>query len=286
MQLAAAPDPLPSVTVSDREADLNSADEAADDDEVISALTPRVRTGTPQPSEVDPVDLTVVMPVYNEEASLGACGRSWTDALDGLGIDYRLLVIDDGSSDGTLGVLSELGAHPRVLGVTKTNEGHGPTILRGYRLAAATSTWVFQVDSDDEIPASAFASIWAARDGLDAVFGIRTGRDQPPDRKVISKVAALTARLLLRGRVTDVNVPYRLMRADALGPVLDALPADTFAPNVIISGALGRDPDRFTEVRVPHQDRAAGEVSIVGWGAVKAALRSFGQTVRLARAIR
>ena len=239
----------------------------------------------PDPTEVDHVDLTVVMPVYNEEASLGGCGRSWTDTLDDLCIDYRLLVINDGSKDSTAAVLADLATHPRVLGVTKDNEGHGPTILRGYRLAAATSTWVFQVDSDDEIPASAFRSVWDARAGNDAVFGVRTGRGQSPDRKLISKVAALTARVLLRGRVTDVNVPYRLMRADALRPVLDALPADTFAPNVVIAGALGRDTDRFSEVPVPHQDRAAGEVSIVGWGAIKAAMRSFHQTVRLARSI-
>ena len=239
----------------------------------------------PDPAEVDHVDLTVVMPVYNEEASLGGCARSWTQTLDDLGIDYRLLIVNDGSKDATADVLAELADHPRVLGVTKDNEGHGPTILRGYRLGVATSTWVFQVDSDDEIPASAFADVWAARDGVDAVFGLRTGRGQSPDRKLISKVAALTSRILLRGRVTDVNVPYRLMRAEVLAPVVAALPADTFAPNVVISGALGRDTDRFTEVPVPHQDRAAGEVSIVGWGAIKAAMRSFRQTVRLARSI-
>ena len=239
----------------------------------------------PDPAEVDHVDLTVVMPVYNEEASLGGCARSWTQTLDDLGIDYRLLIVNDGSKDATADVLAELADHPRVLGVTKDNEGHGPTILRGYRLGVATSTWVFQVDSDDEIPASAFADVWAARHDVDAVFGLRTGRGQSPDRKLISKVAALTSRVLLRGRVTDVNVPYRLMRAEVLAPVVAALPADTFAPNVVISGALGRDTDRFTEVPVPHQDRAAGEVSIVGWGAIKAAMRSFRQTVRLARSI-
>ena len=282
---------LASVVVSEpsSDPDLNSSGDSADEDEVISSTAPPmhrvVHEGMPAPSDVDRVELTVVMPVYNEEASLGACGRSWTDALDSLDIDYRLVVINDGSKDATLDVLADLAAQPRVLGVTKANEGHGPTILRGYRLAAATSDWVFQVDSDDEIPASAFADVWAAREGVDAVFGIRTGRGQSPDRKLISTIAGLTTRVLLRGRVADVNVPYRLMRADALAPVLDALPADTFAPNIVISGALGRDQSRFAEVPVPHQDRAAGEVSIVGWGAIKAAVRSFGQTVRLARSI-
>ena len=62
----------------------------------------------PDPAAIEHVDLTVVMPVYNEEASLGACGQSWADTLDGLGIDYRLLIVNDGSKDSTPDVLADL----------------------------------------------------------------------------------------------------------------------------------------------------------------------------------
>ncbi|MGI9622390.1 MAG: glycosyltransferase family 2 protein [Acidimicrobiales bacterium] len=237
------------------------------------------------PSTLRRCELTVIMPVYNEEASLPGCAASWLAELDQLGIDYRLLLIDDGSSDGTAGVLADLEPNDRVLAVSKSNEGHGPTILAGYRLGVRTSDWVFQVDSDDEIPANAFPDVWQARDGVDAVFGIRTGRDQSIDRRFISLTAAMTSRLLFRSRVTDVNVPYRLIRSEALAPILDALPDDTFAPNVVISGALGRNEAGFAEVEVPHEHRQAGEVSIVGWGAMRAAARSFGQTVRLVRTV-
>lgn len=267
-----------------RRYDLNIDAEDADENEVISAPDLRARTDLlNDPSSLPHCELTVVMPVYNEEASLPACAASWIAMLDDLGLDYRLLIIDDGSKDTTSDTLAELDIHPRVVGVSKQNEGHGPTILRGYRVGVRTSDWVFQVDSDDEIPASAFPAVWAARDGVDAVFGIRTGRFQSLDRKVISRVAALTTRLALRGRARDVNVPFRLLRAANLAPIVDGLPDDTFAPNVVIAGVLARDPMTFTEVPVPHNERQAGEVSIVGWGAIKAAIRSFGQTVRLAR---
>ncbi len=231
-------------------------------------------------------ELTIVMPVYNEEASLEKCARSWLDTLDASDIDYRLLILDDGSKDATPGSLEQLSQHAAVVGVTKSNEGHGPTILRGYRAAVLTSDWVFQVDSDDEIPASAFGAMWDARDGNDAVFGQRTGRDQSVDRAVITKIARLATRLLFNARATDANVPFRLMRASALAPVLSKLPDDTFAPNVIISGALSRDRDKFAEMPVPHEFRQAGQVSIVGIGALKAAARSFVQTARLARSFR
>lgn len=258
----------------------------ADSDDVINPPVARATSDVlNNPGSLERVELTVVMPVYNEEASLPDCAASWISMLDQVGADYRVLIINDGSKDTTESVLADLDTHPRVVGITKPNEGHGPTILCGYHVGAQTSEWVFQVDSDDEIPAAAFPAVWAARNGVDAVFGIRTGRFQSLDRKIISKVAAVTTRLMLRGHVRDVNVPFRLMRSTVLAPVINSLPENTFAPNVIIAGALGRDSLSFAEVPVPHNERRTGEVSIVGWGAIKAAMRSFRQTVRLARSI-
>lgn len=237
------------------------------------------------PGAFEDCELTVVMPVYNEEGSLRGCVLSWIDTLDALEINYRLLLIDDGSTDATPQVLNEFDSNRRVIAVSKQNEGHGPTILKGYRFAVLTSQWAFQVDSDDEIPATAFPELWAARDGVDAVFGVRMGRDQSVDRKLISRTAAATSRTLFKSKVRDVNVPYRLISSESLGPLLGMLPADTFAPNVVISGVLGRDETRFHEVEVPHVTRSTGEVSIAGWGAMKAAAKSFGQTVRLVRSV-
>ncbi len=246
---------------------------------------PAMTTQLVDPATLTTCELTVVVPVYNEEESLPTCVASWIATLDRVGIDYRLLVIDDGSTDATAATVAELDRHERVVAVSKPNQGHGPTILEGYRVAARTSEWVFQVDSDDEIPADAFPALWMLRHGVQAVFGIRLDRYQSLDRKLISWVAALTNRVLLRGQVTDVNVPFRLMRADALRPIVDVLPDDTFAPNVVIAGVLSRDRAAFAELPVPFEPRRSGSASIVGWGALRAAARSFVQTVKLARAL-
>lgn len=231
-------------------------------------------------------ELTVVMPVYNEADGLADCVASWRRTLDDLGIEHRLLVLDDGSTDATADVLARLADDTRIDTVSKANEGHGPTVLRGYADAVTDSDWVFQVDSDDEIPASAFPAVWDARTGHDAVFGYRTDREQPIDRRIISRVAAVSVRRLFGSHVRDVNVPYRLLRADALAPVLDTIPADTFAPNLVVSGVLGRDRAGFAEVPVPHTPRRTGQVSIAGLGAVRVAARSFVQTLQLAWRVR
>ena len=68
------------------------------------------------------------MPVYNEVAAVGAVIASWTAALDRLGIDYELLVYDDGSTDGTGPALDVLAAgRPRVRVTHHANRGHGPS---------------------------------------------------------------------------------------------------------------------------------------------------------------
>ena len=236
-----------------------------------------------EPTTLEYRELTVVMPVHNEEANLKVSTTSWLKTLDTLKIDYRLLILNDGSTDSTEAVLSQLDRYTRVMSVSKLNEGHGPTILRGYRLGVLTSDWVFQVDSDDEIPAARFPTFWAARDGVDAVFGIRTGRQQTPGRQFVSRLAASTNRVLLKGNCEDPNVPFRLIRSSALAPIIDKIPIRTFAPNVIIAGALSRDPSTFTEVSVPHSERAAGQTSIIGFSLAKAAVRSFFQIARIAR---
>ena len=224
------------------------------------------------------------MPVYNEAEIVGEVAQSWLEVLDGLGIDYELVAIVDGATDDSEQVLRAVAErHPRLVVDVKPNSGHGPTILRGYRRGAITADWVFQTDSDDEMPASSFGELWHLRHQVDAAIGIRTNRNQSPGRRAITRAARFTARAAFGCRLADVNCPYRLMRSTVLAPLLAPIPDDIFAPNVVLSGMLARSGARLAEVPVPHHDRTTGEVSILGWRAFRAAVRSFGQTVRLSR---
>ena len=224
------------------------------------------------------------MPVYNEEEIVGSVAESWLGVLDSLGIDYELVAIVDGATDSSEQILRAVAErHRRLVVDVKPNSGHGPTVLRGYRRGVVTADWVFQTDSDDEMPAASFGELWAIRHDVDGVIGIRTSRNQSAGRRAISRLARLTARVAFGCRLADVNCPYRLMRSSALAPLLASIPDDTFAPNVVLSGMLARSDARLAEVPVLHQDRTTGAASILGWRALRAAVRSFGQTVRLSR---
>ncbi len=226
-------------------------------------------------------DLTVVMPVYNEAEAIDNVLKKWKAMLDSLSIHYRICAYNDGSKDNTGEVLSEtakdLGG--AILPVNKANSGHGPTILQGYRLAAQDSEWVFQIDSDDEMGPESFPKLWAERGNYDFLVGQRDGRKQPLPRKIISSVSRLCVRVFYGKGIWDVNTPYRLMRAEIFQKFYEAIPVDTFAPNVILSGLAARHKLRMFEIPVPQHDRTTGEVSIKKWKLLKAAARSFVQTI-------
>jgi dolichol-phosphate mannosyltransferase len=225
--------------------------------------------------------LSVVMPVYNEAEGIAKVVTSWLETFERLDIDYELLVYDDGSRDATGQILLELGAQwPRLVVTRQPNAGHGPTIVRGYR--EARGEWVFQVDSDDELTPEHFGDLWARRGEFDLLVGCRQNRQAPIVRRMISAVSRATVWTLFGRRLTDVNAPYRLVRRTALTAMIARIPADTFAPNLVMSGLAARDGLRVHEAWAPHRGRRTGTVSIARWRLWKSAARAFRQTVAIA----
>lgn len=226
--------------------------------------------------------LCVVMPVYNEQEAIGPVLEKWAHALDALGEDYVIRPYNDGSKDDSLVVMREVaGRLPRVDVHDKPNGGHGNTILTGYREAVRDGfDWIFQVDSDDEMGPEKFCELWERRSDYDFLVGIRDGRVQALPRKVISFVSRCCVKIFYgRKTIWDVNTPYRLMRANAFKDVFKTIPLTTFAPNVIISGMVAKKRLRYFEILVSQHDRTTGEVSIKKWKLLKAAAKSFFQTI-------
>jgi len=228
-------------------------------------------------------DLALVMPVYNEAACIGAVVDAWREMLGRTGIDFLMIIVDDGSNDGTSRILQDLSDDDRIRVIRQANAGHGPAVLHGYRQAIQSAGWVFQCDSDDEMSPDSFPALWAMRHQCDAVFGYRLRRKQSLGRRLISWCSRATVRVLFGRGIKDVNTPYRLLRTSTLQPILEHIAPDAFAPNVIISGILALSGARIDHLPVPHQQRRTGSVSIVKWRLWSGALRSFLETLHCRR---
>ncbi len=224
--------------------------------------------------------LAIVIPVYNEEGCIVEVIRSWKQMVLSLNIRFQICIFNDGSTDQTLHVLKIFENDADIEIINKKNRGHGPTILEGYHRAVQVADWVFQCDSDNEISPEYFPDLWNKRDDFEALFGIRIQRAQNVGRKIISLFSRLTVRILFGSGVTDVNVPYRLMRSKILKNIIQKIPKDTFAPNVIISGVFSQERLRIYEAPVIHKNRQTGEPSLIKWNLVISAIKSFFQTIR------
>ena len=225
------------------------------------------------------IALAVIMPAYNQETTIERVIDEWVEALSGLGIPFRLHVYNDGSTDETRALLDQLAnTHDALRIHHQANAGHGPTILQGYR-ENTHATWIFQVDSDDEVSAAHFETFWRHRHAYDFIIANRIGRQASVSRKLLSWIARSLVHILYGGAVHDVNAPYRLLRAEAFKPCFAAIPARYFAPNLAITGYAALHDLKTLERDVPHRSGVTGDVSRSNGRIVKGSLLALGQTI-------
>ena len=228
-------------------------------------------------------DVAVVIPVFNEEKLIGECINEWLNVLDSVNLNYEILIIDDGSSDATISIVERYGDNPNIQVIIKQNEGHGPTILAGYKRAVGIAEWVFQADSDNEISPNQFSALWSRRQGQDAVIAWRQGRDQTTVRRLVTFFARVTTKVLFRCHLRDVNIPFRLIRSETLTILLEKIPSDTFAPNIALSGALSLMNYQVEECPVIFNERIVGESSLSNLGAVRKGGRALLELIKISR---
>jgi glycosyltransferase involved in cell wall biosynthesis len=207
-------------------------------------------------------ELAIVMPIYNEEANIANVVAEWMAALEALGVAYLLLAVNDGSRDGTAAALQQLAqTHPgRVEPVEKANAGHGRACRTGYDMAVARGVaWTLQIDSDGQCDPRYFADFWSGRTKADVIFGLRKSRGDGFMRVLVSGICSAASSLLTGLDLKDANVPYRLIRTEALQRALTRIPADFDMQNMGLTLALKRDRGlRWRYIPIHFRNRQAG----------------------------
>lgn len=212
-----------------------------------------------------------MVPVYNEQDAISAVLLEWREELRRRVGDFRFLVINDGSTDGTLAKLNALG-WPELTIHTHRNRGHGQSCLVGYREAARLGAqYVFQIDSDGQCEPAGFGAVWALREKAPSIYGRRTTRADGWSRWLVTRVLRWTLKLLLRTRLNDTNVPYRLYPATVAAAAADRISPDFELANIAL--ALVLEPSGFWEVPIHFRDRQGGHASVKWYGFAKKAFR-------------
>ena len=204
--------------------------------------------------------------------------KDWTDS-------FVFLAIDDGSQDATLAVLGKLRNQlgSRLIIHSRPNRGHGQTCLEGYRMAAEMGArYVFQLDSDGQCDPQYFFRFWRLRDQYDVVYGIRTRRDDGIYRLLVSMFLRMFILAAFRVFCPDANVPYRLMRVEAVISDVNRIPGDYSLANVGLAILLAKNSHcRCGYVPIRFRERYGGEPSVRAGVFAKKAAQLYSDTQRI-----
>jgi dolichol-phosphate mannosyltransferase len=207
---------------------------------------------------------TVCLPTYNERENLEAMV---TALLARLGDDDRVLVIDDGSPDGTGEIADRLACdHVRVAVLHRTaKEGLGPAYLAGFRRALADGAeLVLEMDCDFSHDPNDVPRLIAAATDADLVLGsryVKGGRIENwgTGRRFVSRAGSLYAQVLLASRVRDLTGGFKCYRRQVLERIdLDAVSSRGYAFQIETTYRALRAGFRVVEVPITFSDREAG----------------------------
>jgi glycosyltransferase involved in cell wall biosynthesis len=212
----------------------------------------------------EPGGITVVLPAYREEANLAATVEDMLGTLAGCGERHWVVVVDDGSDDGTGSVAGLLAdRYPgRVLVMRHpVNRGYGAAVRTGIAAAIERTdpAWLFLTDSDGQFRAEQlpwFLSEARARQA-DAVIGYRPRRADPASRKVNAWLWTQASRLLLGVGARDVDCAYKLISRRLLDGVQLRGDAALISPELLMR--IADRGARIVQLPVRHYPRKHGQ---------------------------
>jgi undecaprenyl-phosphate 4-deoxy-4-formamido-L-arabinose transferase len=201
---------------------------------------------------VSPPEISVVVPVFNEEASLHELRARVAEAL--ANESYELVLVDDGSSDRSGAILRELAhAHPEVVAVALSrNFGQHPAVLAGFSVSRGAC--VVTLDADLQNPPEEIPRLVAElRKGHDAVGTVRSRRHDPWLRKRVSGLVNRVTTASLGVGMTDYGCMLRGYSRELVDEVVELAERSAFIP--ARATTLARNP---VEIDVAHGEREDG----------------------------
>ena len=196
------------------------------------------------------VEISAVMPAYNEEANLEQSVGRMARALQTFTRGFEIVVVDDGSQDGTAAVLERLKAEYPNLRVIRhpVNRGYGAALRSGF--SAAHFPWIFLMDADNQFDPAEVELLLARAADADIVAGYRKHRRDPLLRRLNAWAFFTMVRLLFGRLARDVNCAFKLIRREVIGRM--ALHSEGALINTELLVLARQLQARVVEVPVQH----------------------------------
>lgn len=202
------------------------------------------------------MNLSVVVPVFNEEESLEPLLREIREALEPLGMSYEVIVVDDGSSDGTFALLSRLHGTDPWIKVLRFKRNFGQTAAVAAGLAHAQGEIIVTMDGDGQNdPKDIPALLRKMDEGFDLVSGWRSPRQDPFwSRQLPSLMANGLISWMTQVKIHDYGCTLKAIRREAAKELKLYGEMHRFIPAIAYERGAS-----IAEIKVHHRPRRWGK---------------------------
>ncbi|MGH7392787.1 MAG: glycosyltransferase family 2 protein [Candidatus Rokuibacteriota bacterium] len=200
-------------------------------------------------------ELSVVVPVYNEEDNLGPLWEELRAVLEGLALGWEVVFVDDGSRDRSAEIVRDFRDRDGRVRLVRLKENAGETAATDAGLKAARGRWIVTMDADSQNDPADIPRLLAHLDRWDAVTGWRVSRAAGDSigRRIASRVANGVRNRLSDEAVRDSGCTFRAFRRECLRGLVLYRGLHRFVPTLLRMRGF-----RVLEVPVNHRPRRFG----------------------------
>lgn len=201
------------------------------------------------------LDLSIVIPLLNEAESLKELYRQITDTVDPMNLDYEIVFVDDGSTDGSFEVLTALHEKSDRVKIIRFRKNYGKSagLSEGFSMAAGRFVITMDADLQDD-PGEIPKLIAKLEEGFDLVSGWKKERHDPLSKTIPSRFFNYTTRLLTGIKIHDFNCGLKAYRGEVVSDVKLYGELHRYIP--VLAKWHGY---RITEIPVLHHKRKFGK---------------------------
>ena len=208
---------------------------------------------TPSPTKSS-LDLSVVIPIYNERENLVPLEEKLNETLSRLDLDYEMVLVDDGSQDGSgelIAILQKHNPHLRLIRFSG-NFGQSAAFMAGFR--AARGHIIITMDADLQNDPADIPLLLEKTGEFDVVCGWRHERNDPWIKKISSKIANAVRNRLSQETIADTGCSLKAFRRECFDSLTLFNGMHRFFPTLMKMEGFS-----VTEVKVSHHSRLHGQ---------------------------
>ena len=227
------------------------------------------------------VSISVFFPCYNEQENVGRTVEKALEVMQQFDADFEVIIVDDGSSDGTRQIADEIAGRDKRVKVMhhQHNLGYGAALQSGFK--AATKELVFYTDGDGQFDINEMLPLLALMDQYDIVSCYRLNRQDSLIRKINGWCWTRLVCLMFGLKIRDIDCAFKLYKREIFDKI--ELSSTGALIDAEILARAARKDYRITQKGVHHYPRTAGEQS---GASLRVILRAFKELFKLQRRIR